>query len=119
MKNTAIFPCLISVLAILVVSGCGTGSNTDYLPKDGRTFGAVMSGDSPVKSGTITFVEKESGQEYSAAIKDGRYEVRVPGGEKLIRITSDQQSIPAKYNTNTTLTRMVPNNGGPLDIEIF
>jgi len=107
------------VLAIFSLSGCNKTTTTVEFPQDGRTYGAVMFDNGPIVAGTITFVDKEGDQEYPAMITDGRYEVHVPAGPKMVRITSDQQNIPERYNTKTTLSCTISDMGGPLDFEMM
>ncbi len=113
-----------SVLAtFLFVSGCGSS--------DGLTAvsGTVTYDGQPVAKGTVNFTPADgNGPTAAAVIVDGKYSTKIMPGKKKVRIESfkvvgqrrlhpndttsppidiQEQTLPARYNTKSELTREI------------
>lgn len=128
---------LIGVLGMAFhMSGC---ANTE-VPGMAVVTGTVVLDGQPVEDGTILFEPKDGeGQAVSAVIKkDGRFEARVPQGEKCVRInwpkvtgqkkvsdTPDslvidtvEEMVPEKYNSKSALMISVGMGKSKLDFRL-
>lgn len=119
----------LALAGILVgTGGCGRGTSVPMYP----VSGAVTFDGSPVEKGSITFdaVDNRS-PPVMGGIENGRYEVRVPAGEKIVRIDAvrsaerqDQYGsqvfesfIPREFNEASKLRATIsPNEANEVDI---
>lgn len=111
---------LVSTALACVLSGCQRG------PEVGTVKGTIALDGRPVEGGIVRFVPADgNSQPADCVITDGAYTVTMPLGEKKVEIfwaksasdapidTASQgnekivQMIPAKYNTQTTLTHTI------------
>ena len=127
--------CLTPALCCLFLAGCG-GSG----PKLGRVKGRVTLGGQPLEEAEVTFQPTAEGAAPSAGTTDadGRYELRytfdtkgaVPG-EHVVTITTGgtflddegieferEESVPAKYNTETGLRETVEPGSNTIDFDL-
>ena len=107
------------------LAGCNNGPPT---PKTYPVSGEVTLDGKPMKSGEVTFVSVADGIRDSVQVVDGKFAGEVMAGNRQIEIrsyvpvkvnnamyaSSDvngepsmENIIPAKYNTNTTMTETV------------
>jgi len=119
MRRLWLFAAVIAA-GVLAAAGCGGAGGV-------TAKGRVTLDNVPVKEGTIVFISSAGGQKVPAVVKDGEYAVpadaalkpgsyRVevtwarPTGKKIPSadpgMTTDErkEAIPAKYNTQSTLT---------------
>jgi hypothetical protein len=104
--------------AVLVLAGCGSNN-------DGQVSGTVKLDDTPIETGSITFVPVD-GKTTTAGgpIKAGRYSVKVPVGKMKVSISMPRvvgkkkiyntpdspempvtkEGVPEQYNEKTELT---------------
>jgi hypothetical protein len=130
MKRFASLPILLLIVTML---GCGGHKLT-------AVQGTITVDGQPLERGQIEFepVEGEQGPLAAATITDGKYEVAVMPGRKLVRITggkvigqhhftSDPRSpmvddiesqTPACYNTESTLKREIVSGQSKYDFEL-
>ena len=131
MKLVCVFLVPLSLLSL----GCGSGAGPETIAVTGTvTYDGV-----PVADGDIIFRDA-TGQTRSCGgrIIDGKYSFDASPGSKTVEITAmrdvpgkmDTQSnpgesvplremyIPAKYNTETTLTAEVNDSGDPIDFPL-
>jgi len=117
----------------MALIGFALGCSADA--KHGIVTGTVTLDGQPLKSGTIRF-DSTDGQAAAAdaSIADGRFSAKVPPGDKRVSITAPkvvgkkkmydtpnsplidvtEESLPAQYNAQTTLTITVePGNQQP------
>jgi hypothetical protein len=128
---------VVLALAIpLLVSGC---SSEPEGPAMFKVVGAVSFDGAPVADGRIQFRKADGDQKaFSGEIKDGKYSLEAEAGKMAVEITASRPSgkfdnsnpddppqpigemyIPAKYNTETTLSAEVTpaaENNFPFDI---
>ena len=116
-RKTLPLRCVGLIAVLLLATGCGGGKTTAQ--------GTVTYDGQPITSGAVLFMPKDKGNKIGARIYNGKYEVEpkfelVPGQYdvvvtwdkgtgKFVSEGSDKREIteeglPAKYNTNTTLT---------------
>ena len=105
-------------LFFLAITACGCSEG----PKQYEVVGSVSYQGQMLTEGTIIFTSQDgSGATAVGNIQDGRYNVAVTAGEKVIRITASRETgrmvqgamdqsyaervdiIPAQYNSATTL----------------
>jgi hypothetical protein len=117
--NSLSFTC---ALLLLFLVGCGGGGSG---PETFTVSGNVSLDGKPIEKGTISFVPADGkGPTAGAVIKDGAYTAKVTAGSKKVTIVAPKvvgtrklydtpdsptteeikESIPAKYNSKTTLT---------------
>ncbi len=115
--------CLMILAASL--AGCGSGKTP---PKMATVKGKVTIDAKPLASGSITFEGTDGSIPTVIDIKDGVYEGQTSVGEKIVRImafktvplnaggmtgpeyenkTTEQNYLPARFNTNSTDKRVV------------
>jgi len=106
---------------LIACSGCGSRG-----PATIKVTGQVMFDGTPVPEGSITFKRGSDSKAFSGVIKNGAYEVPCEEGEMVVEITAmrevpgkfdtsnpgvkvplEEQYIPAKYNTASTLSAKV------------
>ena len=106
----------VGMLALPGLAGCG--APTTVGPTKALVSGQVTLDQKPVQNGQIIFtdVHCESPRQYAGAIVDGKYELESTPGEKRVEIsarvsagpetdpgTNQRETIPNRYNTNSTL----------------
>jgi len=130
------FKTLIAVAAILAVVsfvGCGGGKELNEIS------GSVTLDGEPVKEGSIQFLPTGEGTPEGANIVDGKYTAKVSPGSSKVKITAMKahptektpsiepgepdvpkmiEAVPAKYNTETTLTVEVAKDGETHDFTL-
>ncbi|EAQ77512.1 hypothetical protein [Blastopirellula marina] len=129
---------MIAILRILTASlslfawGCAQADNSDRFEPTNAVTGAVTVDGVPLESGSIQFTSPEDvrqGSEAFAEITAGEYNANVTAGEKIVLIRSPQPSgspdvtgtvptketLPAKYNTRTTLKAVIEQ--GPTTVD--
>ena len=127
------FARLLYVLAFcLLAAGCKGDGNA-------KVIGNVNYDGKPIEKGIISFAEQTgSTPSAEAIITQGKYQVDVPPGKKLVKITASkvvssrpayegaanspmieitEQYLPAIYNEQSTLTREITTSG-PQDFEL-
>jgi hypothetical protein len=112
---------LLTLTALLMVSGCGGGGPREY-----QVTGRVTYDGQPVNEGEIVFLPTNSeGTPRAGRIANGTFQISLPEGTKQVVITATRESatpapdglpnyenyIPAAYNTQTTLTAEVRTSG--------
>lgn len=121
------------VFGIVLVSAVGCESR----PVEPRNTisGTVSYDGTPISNGEITFTSQEDiakGTEAIGIIKDGKYSLEVTPGNKTVRISSripdgpedatgvtpTKETIPAKYNTQSTLTETIPESSKTIPFEL-
>lgn len=129
-----VLSCLAIVIA-LASFGCGS----DKGPKKYKVTGPVSFDGQPVAKGSILF--RSTGAEargYTAEIQDGKYEIECEDGSMRVEITASREVpgktrkdentgetvpfvemyIPAKYNSNSTLTATVKTETQTIPFEL-
>ncbi|HID21363.1 MAG TPA: hypothetical protein EYP14_03065 [Planctomycetaceae bacterium] len=117
--------------ALVVVSGCGGGSD---LPDLGRVSGTVTMDGKPLAGVVVTFEPVDGGRASIGKTDDnGQYELGYDAenkgavvGKHRVRITTPTEApdpnfkdpIPAKYNSNTTLTEEVKPGKNEINFEL-
>ncbi|MCI0456927.1 MAG: hypothetical protein L0Z62_08110 [Gemmataceae bacterium] len=109
----------------LTLAGCGDGTHS--------VSGTVSFDGQPVETGTIVFEAADGGPGLaSSGIKNGKYELRSKAGKKKVVITAfrpkpgtekdpqpaTEEYIPAKYNTESTLTKEVVAGENKFDFDL-
>lgn len=108
-------------LGLILALGCGGPSG----PVTVDVTGSVTIDGQPVETGTIAFTPQDGkGRTDGAQIEGGRYEAQLVPGEKRVEITASKETgevvdgiqtyvslVPAKYNTESTLTASVTESG--------
>ncbi len=110
-------PLFLSVLLFTVFAGCG--------PTTGTISGTVTVSGKPVESGIISFTPADGkGAPVTVDIQNGKYAAQAVAGAKLVQISAPvvtgqrpeyngpgapmiditEESVPAKYNSETELT---------------
>lgn len=133
MPRRFVRPALALLAALLAGLGCQEGPNT------ARVTGKVKLDGKNVETGTVQFFSVDnSAPSAAASIKDGAYEAQVPVGKVRAQISSPKvvgkrkmynapdspvkdvmkESIPAKYNSQSQLTREVKPGENSLDFEL-
>lgn len=122
----------LAALAVGLIGGLGCGSGSSLA----KVSGKVTYNGEPVKEGRILFRNTEGDQKaYSGAITDGTYQLECEPGKMRVEVTASriipgkfkkgengepepvpvgEMYIPAKYNSNSTLTAEV--SGSPKEI---
>jgi hypothetical protein len=98
-------------------------------PAAGKVSGTVNVNGKPLEKGFISYVPADNqGAPVTADVRQGKYEVETVAGKKLVQISAPvvvdrrpefngpdaplmditEESIPAKYNTDTTLSFDLP-----------
>ena len=109
---------LLAIGLLVVVPGCGSNGG----PATYKATGRVTLDGSPLPEGAITFKRGSDQKAFSGDIKDGAYTVPCEEGDMVVEITAmrdvpgkfdtanpgvkaplQEQYVPAKYNTATTL----------------
>ncbi|WP_166828300.1 carboxypeptidase-like regulatory domain-containing protein [Thalassoroseus pseudoceratinae] len=128
------------VLAVCGLTGCGGGS--DDMPDVGQVTGVVTLDDAPLADARVYFSPTEGGRT-SEAVTDaeGKYELRymrdIMGakvGQHSVRVTTGSpavigddgkvetpaipEKVPAKYNTESTLTKEVTAGDQEIDLPL-
>jgi hypothetical protein len=116
--------------AVPLAGGCGRRGG---LPPAYEVTGTVTVGGEPLAAGAITFEPADGkGSVYEGLIRDGRYEVKVAAGTKLVRIIGmkntgeigpdgqplPSQFLPPRYNTKSKLTAEVKPARNELPFEL-
>ena len=131
-SGTALQLLTITLLAV-VLSGCGGsgGPATVWLE------GTVTFDGQPIETGYITFASADPAvRGYAIAIENGKFELDVESGDKIIRVTatrevkglvtfespdgiSHEEYIPARYNYQSELTTTIAEDDPePLDLKL-
>jgi hypothetical protein len=100
-------------LAFVLLSGCGAGTAT--------VTGEVLVDGQPLQQGVISFVPAdEQGEPASDNIENGKYEIQMLAGKKLVQISAPvvvgrrdeyeltEESLPDRYHAKTELTYDAP-----------
>ena len=113
-------PLFFLTVCFCFVLGCGSGDPTKqrYLVK-----GAVTLDGKPLNKGRIIFESAAQGSFDSADINNGSYELKTTAGKKTVRIRRpivrveklstgemdkvEHETLPARYNTASTITKEV------------
>jgi hypothetical protein len=119
---------LVLLLGIAILPGCGKGDR----PPLGTVHGRITLDGKPLSGARIGFVPKEAGRE-SSGITDaeGNYELKYlrdamgakVGGHKVSISTAHDrarttETVPAKYNVNSTLEKQVAAGDNVIDFEL-
>jgi hypothetical protein len=126
----------IGLLALCVIAiGCGGDSASD-LPPTHKVTGNVTLDGKPVAKGEIIFESEQDAKEGrppgTGEIKDGKYEANVYAGKTKVKISAQietgpkdatgeaptEESIPAKYNEQTTLEFEVKEGENKKDFDL-
>jgi hypothetical protein len=115
-----------ALLTCLGNLGCG-GDDVANLPDTVTVKGTVTLDGKPLPAGEIIFdsdADRENSLTAAGEIKDGKYTLEVTVGKKEVRVISmkkgekdetgarlEENTIPAKYNEETTLTAEVTRDG--------
>jgi len=115
---------LLIIVLLLGLVGCSKGRPE---PKRFPATGTVTLDGKPLKEGKISFVNVQAGMNDTGDIKDGKFEVQAQAGEKKVEIsairtlppkpddpmksTIQEETIPATYNTKSTLKATVTEAG--------
>jgi hypothetical protein len=119
---------------IFGILGCG-GDDVIEGPPTHKVTGTVTLDGTPVAKGEISFESEEDtkvGVSSVAEIKDGKYEVAATVGKKKVKISArtetgpkdatgvapSKESIPAKYNEQTTLEFEVKEGENKKDFDL-
>jgi len=129
MKLKTLCRCVLLLMAISILSGCG---GETYAPELGSVTGKVTMEGKPLADATVTFIPADGPP--SAAITDasGTYRLKFKNGadgalpgKHTVTISTDKdgsgaaETVPAKYNKNTTLTAEVKaGENPPIDFEL-
>ena len=124
---------LIGSAALLVLLGCGGVDGPDL----GQVTGTVLMDGNPVSNAVLVFQPEHARPSYGRTDAEGKYELyytdEKPGatiGEHRISITTGEEgdedsgqagqkeSIPAKYNIRTELTREVAAGENTIDFKL-
>lgn len=130
-SNAACSAAVCGFVWMLCLAGCGHG---DGLTQIG---GGVTYDGLPVENGTISFLPSDgNGPTAAAIVTDGKYSVKVAPGQKQVRIEGykvvgqrhyvpndptspmvdiQNQILPERYNTKSTLTREITPHAGAYD----
>jgi hypothetical protein len=127
MQNRFSFATGIGLLsACLLLVGCNDGPPA---PKLTQVSGTVMLDGAPMAEGEITFSEPAKGAIDTIKVIDGRFEGKTQPGEKRVEIRAyrlgkpntamygpdakaeKENYIPAQYNSESTLTATIPEDG--------
>ncbi|WP_020470307.1 hypothetical protein [Zavarzinella formosa] len=116
----------------IFLPGCDGGSG----PKLNKVTGHVKFENEPVAEGRINFRAADGkGATYSGAITGGKYTADCEAGSYKVEIMASRKTgkftntvegkneveemyIPAKYNSQTTLTKEVPKGGGEINFDL-
>jgi hypothetical protein len=114
-----LFRSTLLALALVWLAGCGDGTTTT------QVSGTIKLDGQPIEQGAITFMAADGSTPTSGGeVKDGAYSARVHAGLMRVSISSAKvvgkkkiyptpnspempitvEAVPAKYNTQTTLT---------------
>lgn len=121
----------LSLLLCLSVAtlGCGPSTKKEKLADVSGTV-SYLDG-KPLKTGKISFENPTKGRVGGGVIKDGKFTLKAPVGEMVVRVTAieefgkpdstgvrpSRQLISPKYNSNSVLKEIVT-EGGPNNFKI-
>ena len=132
-SNFARLPCcLLLLIAVACADGCGKQANK------GTVSGSVTLDGQPLPTGIIRFVPADGGTSTAdGQIKDGRFSVSAPPGEKRVSISAQkvigkkasqmpgspmldvtEEIVPARFNVQTTLTYTVTVDSQQKDFDL-
>lgn len=112
----------------LLFAGCGRQSDSRIPPRDSVSGVITLDGE-PIAKGSITFFSSEDsrrGIQASTSIVDGRYELLVTPGKKMVKISNVEETkpdifedlVPVKYNLKTTLEVEVSGENKQFDFQL-
>jgi hypothetical protein len=121
-------------MLVLIISGCAPATD------DVRILGIITLDGVPLEEGSIMFFEKDVDRSFSTLIHNGKYELNILPGEKIVHITAKRPTgtvprnefsgdtvmemtyesiVPEKYNTKTTLSCVITPKGGKQDFDLL
>ncbi len=117
-------------IGLLLIAGCGDGGGR---PSLGRVHGRVTMDGQPLAKAAVRFQPKEKGREsFGKTDANGEYELTYLGevkgaglGENTVRISTQRtndpktETVPAKYNTQTTLSFEVKAGDNKADFDLL
>ena len=121
-----VLPLIFAVALGLGLAGC---NDDPAEPKLTTVSGTVTLDGAPMKEGEITFAEPAKGAVDTIKVVDGKFEGQVQPGQKRVEIrayrpgtpntamygpdakASPENYIPAKYNTDSTMTATIADDG--------
>lgn len=123
---------LVSILVVVAVAGCDSG------PKLGAVSGTITFEGKPMEKATITFTHAEGRTAFARTNAEGYYELKFSDGRdgallgenavaiETARVGRDEngnivefpETLPAKYNVESELTRVIESGAQVLDFAL-
>jgi len=128
---TNMLRCVLCLSICAVLTGCGD--------REGDITGTVTFDGQPVSSGSITFVNPETGARGGGVIRDGSFQTKLQPGKYQVSVTAakkagkktqkgfdgkdevielTEEMIPEWYNTKTELTQEIKPGSNPLKFDL-